>query len=85
MIALGERRELDFDLAVEAVGEVVKVTAEADPLISPDRMESASDPQCESAKKTSRFTRTSYKFPPTFRPCRKNQAFAKAEKRGGAR
>jgi len=27
MIALGERRELDFDLAVEAVAEVVKVTA----------------------------------------------------------
>ena len=41
-VALGETRELDFELQLEAVYETVEVTAEAMPLISPDRMGSAS-------------------------------------------
>jgi hypothetical protein len=38
MVALGERRELDFGLDVQSVAESVSVTAEAEPLISPSRM-----------------------------------------------
>jgi hypothetical protein len=41
-VALGERRELVFELELEAVYETVEVTAEAMPLISPDRMGSGS-------------------------------------------
>jgi hypothetical protein len=37
-VALGEQRELDFELEVMAVREAVSVTAEAEPLISPSRM-----------------------------------------------
>jgi Carboxypeptidase regulatory-like domain/TonB-dependent Receptor Plug Domain len=40
-VALGERRFLSFELNVEAVKESVNVTAEAAPLISPDRMGSS--------------------------------------------
>ena len=40
-IALGEQRELDFELEVLAIRETVTVTAEAEPLISPNRMGSA--------------------------------------------
>ncbi len=40
-IALGERRFLSFELDIEAMKESVNVTAEAAPLISPDRMGSS--------------------------------------------
>ena len=40
-IALGDRREVDFGLDVQAVAESVNVTAEAEPLISPSRMGSS--------------------------------------------
>ena len=40
-VALGEKRFLTFELELEAVAENVNVTAEAEPLISPDRMGSA--------------------------------------------
>ncbi len=40
-VALGEKRFLTFELNLEAVAENVNVTAEAAPLISPDRMGSA--------------------------------------------
>src|SRR5512135_20048 len=37
-VALGERRELDFEMQLESKTESVSVTAQAEPLISPDRM-----------------------------------------------
>ena len=40
-IALGERRYLSFELNIEAVQQSVMVTAEAEPLISPNRMGSS--------------------------------------------
>ncbi len=40
-VALGERRALAFELDLEAVQQAIEVTAEASPLISPDRMGSA--------------------------------------------
>jgi hypothetical protein len=40
-VALGERRYLTFELEVQAVTESVTVTAEAEPLISPNRMGSS--------------------------------------------
>ena len=41
-IALGEKRNLGFDLDLESVQQSVEVTAEAMPMISPDRMGSGS-------------------------------------------
>jgi hypothetical protein len=38
VVALGEKRDLDFELQLEARAEAVMVTAEAEPLISPNRM-----------------------------------------------
>jgi hypothetical protein len=40
-VALGEKREIDFELQLEARAEKVEVTAEAEPLISPTRMGSS--------------------------------------------
>ncbi len=37
-VALGERREVDFEMQLESKAESVTVTAEAAPLISPDKM-----------------------------------------------
>ncbi len=37
-VALGERREVDFEMQLESKAETVTVTAEAAPLISPDKM-----------------------------------------------
>lgn len=41
-VALGETRDLNFELQFETVAETLQVTAEAAPLISPDRMGSSS-------------------------------------------
>jgi hypothetical protein len=41
-VALGETRDLNFELQFETVTETLQVTAEAAPLISPDRMGSSS-------------------------------------------
>jgi hypothetical protein len=41
VVALGEKRELDFELQLESKAESINVTAEAEPLISPTRMGSA--------------------------------------------
>ncbi len=41
-VALGEKRNLTFDMDLESVQQAVEVTAESMPIISPDRMGSAS-------------------------------------------
>jgi hypothetical protein len=50
MVALGEKRFVAFELGVEKVAESITVTAEAAPLISPDRMGSSQSIQGDEIK-----------------------------------